>query len=117
MKEKLVTKAVTWAQQKGFQKIKANFEDFEQPRSFTQPGSDEVIIPDVTGEKLGKKSYIEIAIKEENKQAIVSKWKLFSTLAARKGGKLYLLAARGHKSFAENIVKNHNLQNATVISI
>ena len=56
MKDKLVSKAIAWAEKKGFQKIKANVEEYEAPRSFTQPGSNDVIIPDVTGEKLGKKS-------------------------------------------------------------
>ena len=66
---------------------------------------------------MGAKSYIEIALKTDDKKAMISKWKLLGTLAARKGGKLYLLAARGHKSFAEKIVQNHNLTNTTVVSI
>ena len=97
--------------------MKANVTDYETPRSFSQSNSDDVITPDVTGVKRGQKSFIEIALKDENKQAVISKWKLFSTLATRQGGKLYLLTIRGHKSFAENIVKNYNLKNVTVVSI
>ena len=66
---------------------------------------------------MGTKSYIEIALKTDDMRATISKWKLFGTLAAQKGGKLYLLAARGHKSFAERIVQQHNLTNVTVVSI
>ena len=117
MKDKLFKKAIEWAEKKGFQKIKANVEDFESPRSFSLSSSDAVIAPDVTGVKMGRKSFIQIALKSDNKREVVSKWKLFCTLASRKGGKLYLLAGRGHKSFAENIVRDYNLTNATVVSI
>ena len=75
------------------------------------------MVPDATGVKMGAKSYFEIALKTDNKKAMVSKWKLFGTLAARKGGKLYVLAARGHKRLAERIVQKHNLTNAQVVSI
>lgn len=117
MKDKLFEKAIAWAEKKGFQKIKANVENFESPRSFTISSGEKTIAPDVTGVKMGRKSFIQIALKTDNKRDVVSKWKLFGTLAARKGGKLYLLAARGHKSFAQGIVRDYNLQNATVVSI
>jgi hypothetical protein len=117
MKEKLYSKAVQWAERKGFKKIRANVDEYETPQSFYKPSTDKTVIPDVTGVKMGTKSYIEIALKTDDKKAMVSKWKLFGTLAARKGGKLYLLASRGHKSFTEKIVQKHNLTNATVVSI
>ncbi|MFK8004774.1 MAG: hypothetical protein AB8H03_00320 [Saprospiraceae bacterium] len=117
MKDKLYSKAVQWAEKKGFKKIRAKIDDYENPQSFYKPSTDKTVIPDATGVKMGTKSYFEIALKTDNKKAMVSKWKLFGTLAARKGGKLYLLAARGHKSFAERIVQKHNLTNAQVVSI
>jgi hypothetical protein len=117
MKDKLYSKAVQWAEKKGFKKIKANADEYEHPQSFYKLSTDKTVIPDVTGMKMGTKSYIEIALKTEDKRAMISKWKLLGILAARKGGKLYLLAARGHKSFAERIVQNHNLVNTHVVSI
>ena len=117
MKDQLYSKAVQWAERKGFKKIKANVDEYENPQSFYKPSTDKTVIPDVTGMKMGTKSYIEIALKTDNKKAMISKWKLLGTLAARKGGKLYLLAARGHKSFAERIVQKHNLTNTQVVSI
>ncbi len=117
MKDKLYQKAITWAKNRGFENIKAQVEDMESPRSFTRPGSDEVIAPDITATRTGNKSYFQIALKDDDKQEVISKWKLFGTLAERKGGKLYLLAARGHKSFTERIVEKYNLPNATVVSI
>ena len=116
MKDKLYEKALAWAKSKGFKQIKANIEDFDTPVTFARPGQ-EPIIPDITGELYGRKSYIEIALKDENRQSLISKWKLFCALAARKGGTLYLLASRGNKTFADEIVKNHNLHNAKVVSL
>ncbi|MFK7806736.1 MAG: hypothetical protein AB8F74_02945 [Saprospiraceae bacterium] len=117
MKDNLLKKAVSWAKKRGFKKIKAVTENYDNPRTFTQSGSDEIIRPDMSGVRRGRKSYIEVAQKADDKQAIISKWKLFSTLAEMKGGKLYLLAARGHKAFAERIVKEHDLENAQIVSI
>ncbi len=117
MKDKLFEKAIAWAEKKGFKEIKANTEEFETPVAFKTLNEDKVIVPDITGRAMGYKSYIEIALKEENEQELISKWKLFCTMAARKGGKLYLLAARGHKTFAEKVVKDYNLQHVKVVSI
>ena len=52
--------------------------------------------------------------KTDNTERRISKWKLLGTLAKMKGGKLFLLAPKGHKSFTETIVKNHHL-NAQVV--
>ena len=117
MKSEIFAKALNWAQRKGFSGIRANHEDFDTPASFSKPDADKAIIPDITGELNGGKSYIEIALKGDNEQEIISKWKLFGHLAKRKGGKLYLLASRGHKSFANKIVDDYNLSNAVVVSI
>ncbi len=117
MKDELYSKAVQWAERKGFKKIRAKVDEYETPQSFYKPSTDKTVTPDITGVKMGIKSYIEIALKTDDKKAIISKWKLFGTLASRKGGKLYLLAARGHKSFTERMVHKHNLTNVTVVSI
>ena len=117
MKDKLFKKAIAWAEKKGFKEIKANTDEFETPSALKTLDEDIVIIPDITAKSLGNKSYIEIALKEDDKQQLISKWKLFCTLAARKGGKLYLLAARGHKTFADRIVKEYNLPHTKVVSI
>ena len=117
MDNELFNKAIVWAEKKGFKKIRANTENFESPSAMIPADKESVIIPDITGMKRGHKSYIEIVSKAENKQALISKWKLFYTLANRKGGKLYLLAARGHKAFTNRIIKEHDLEHAMVVSI
>jgi hypothetical protein len=109
MKQELFDKALDWAKQHGFSNLKANHSDFETPVQFNRQGEGDSVVPDITGLRTGGKSYIEIAVKSEEINKKVSKWKLLSTLAARKGGKLFLLAPRGHKKFAEDIVREHNL--------
>ncbi len=107
--------AINWAKKRGFKSIKANTDDYETPSHFSRPDGDKVI-PDVTGMQSSGKSYVEIATKTDDVQRRISKWKLLSTMAQVKGGKLYLLAPRGHKAFTENIVKDYNLD-ARVISV
>ena len=112
----LFEKAISWAKSRGFSQIKANVDDYEQPAKFTKTGDPEPFIPDLTGLRLGGKSYIEIAMKPEDSKRQLSKWKLLSSLAAVKSGKLFLLAPKGHKAFVEKTIKQNNI-NATVASI
>ncbi len=111
----LIEVAVDWAKKRGFKSIKANLEDYETPAQFSRENGNP-IIPNVTGMQSSGKSYVEVATKTENVQELISKWKLLSTVASVKGGKLYLLAPRGHKAFTENIVKDYNLD-ARVVSL
>ena len=110
----LIETAVQWAEKQGFTKIRANFEDYEVPTQFSRQGQADVFVPDITGVKMGRKFYVEIAMKTDDIRRKVSKWNLLGTMASLKGGKLYLLAPKGHKTFTEDLVKRHNL-NAKVI--
>ncbi len=109
MSDKLYNKAITWASDRGFSNIKANFGDYERPTPYSRPKEDKPYIPDITGRKSGAKCYIEIANKEEDQKRSISKWKLLSTLAKLKGGKFFLLAPRGHKAYAERMLKKYRL--------
>lgn len=108
-KEPYFERALNWARQTGFYGLKANFEGYETPSQFKNPEEEMPYTPDITGNRTGGKCYIEIALKNENVQRRVSKWKLLNTLANMKGGKLFLLTPRGHKAFVEDIVRVHNL--------
>ncbi len=116
MKSELYKKAIAWAEKRGFTDIKANIDDFETPVPISRSGEGEAIMPDITGVAQGRKNYIEIAMKEDDKRTMVSKWKLFCTLTSMKGGKVYLLAGRGNKAYVTRVVEDYNL-NATIISI
>jgi len=108
--------AIQWVEQKGFDSIKANFEGHENPKSWIRSKTEKPMIPDITGVKHGKKNYVELALKTDDERRQVTKWKLLSLLATQQGGKLYLLAPRGHKAHTVKIVNNYNLT-ATVISL
>ena len=113
-KEEYFERAITWVKRRGFSTIRANHEEFDQPAHFTKPNEEEPYVPDITGLRTGGKSYFEIATKPDDLNRRVSKWKLLATMAGAKGGKLFLLAPRGFKAFAEKVVKSHNL-NAKVV--
>lgn len=115
MAKEYLKNAIDWAKKNGISGIKANCEGFEHPSQFTESNGERSYIPDVTGSILGNKYYVEIATKTDNEQTSLSKWKLLSTLAKIQGGKLFLLAPKGHKAFAERILKNYNLHNAQLI--
>ena len=109
-------RAVKWAKKNGFSKIKANFEEYETPAGFTPVGASDAYIPDISGMRLGGKSYVEIGLKGQEGGDQVSKWKLLSTMAAMKSGKLFLLAPKGHKAYVDKIVKQYNIS-ADVVGI
>ncbi len=117
MKDKLFDKALNWVTSKGFKDIKANTEAYESPLAFSKSSEGDQVIPDITGRMHGSKSYVEIVTKEKDVQLLVTRWKLFGTVALRKGGKLYLITGKGYKTFADNIVKNYNLQNVQVVNV
>lgn len=119
MKKKKVDfykKITNWANNKGFRNIKANIEGFETPRSFMKKNAEEeanAVIPDITATSFGSKYYFEIVTKPTQnkiKQNLISKWKLLSLLAERKGGKLYLFAPHGNKSFTQKIMEKYKIK-------
>jgi hypothetical protein len=109
--------AIDWAKSLRLNNIKANYEGYESPRTFNRAEDDKDIsfVPDITGRKRTNKFYVEIAMKADNTRKMVSKWKLLSTLASMKGGKLYLLAPRGHKAFVQRLLDRYQLPNAEVV--
>lgn len=110
----LIEKATQWAERKGFAKIKSQIDGYEDPKSFTQSSADKSMSPHVSGLSGASKHYVEVATKTDNVTQLVSKWKLLSHLAGRTGGKLHLLAPRGHKRFVENLCDKY-LLNAKLV--
>lgn len=114
-KEDYLEKALSWAKMKRISNLKAKGEDYDDPKHYNKKDEDDSFTPDITGNKLSKKIYVEIALKEDDKRRIITKWKLLDTLAGMKGGKLYLLAPKGHKAFTQRILKRHDLNNAQLV--
>ncbi|MEL6124119.1 MAG: hypothetical protein AAFQ02_09355 [Bacteroidota bacterium] len=113
-KEEHFEKAIQWVKSKTKNEIKARHEGYEDPKSFTNASTDEVVMPDITfTSDRGRKHYTDIVIKSDHPQQLITKWKLLSTMASMKQGKLHLLAPRGHKSFADRLIEQYHIE-ATV---
>lgn len=108
-KKEYIEKAVEYAKSKGFKDFKANLDDYETPKSFTSVSADKEIFPDFTARRRGKRHYFDIALKTDDVQSLVTKWKLLQQLAEIKNSKLILFAPRGHKAFAERLTKQYKI--------
>lgn len=96
---------------KGFENICANAEGYETPAKIRRgQDSEEYFIPDCTGEVNGRKSYFELGMKSDNERELVTKWRLLSSLASYKHGKLYLAVPRGHMAFTTRILADYPIQ-------
>ena len=116
-KKNYFTDAIEWVQNKTNKSIRANYQGFEKPKSFINRSTQEEICPDITyTTSNGVKHYTEIALKKENARKLVTRWKLLSLLAAKKHGKLHLLAPRGHKMFTKRLINKYNI-NAAIYSL
>ncbi|MCB9282859.1 MAG: hypothetical protein H6563_02200 [Lewinellaceae bacterium] len=100
---------------KGYEGIKANLEDYDTPSRLHRK-DEEAFIPDITGVKAGRKSYFELAMKNDTVQESVTKWKLLSSMARLHSGKLYLIVPKGHFTFTQKLVKEHSIL-ATIVRI
>jgi vacuolar-type H+-ATPase subunit B/Vma2 len=117
VKEPYFPQAIQWAQKRGLNDIKANWEDYETPSQFSKKDEETPFIPDITGSSTGGKVYVEIALKTGDIERSVSKWKLISTLASMKGGKFFLLAPKGHKTFVSRMLEKYRMHNAQVVDL
>ena len=109
--------AIEYVKKKGYDKIRANAEGFDAPSTFRRAEEDgDILIPDITAVKSRRKSYFEIAMKDDDLDVAISKWKLISAVAGAQNGRLFLLAPHGHKAFAMRIVERHDID-AEVIAL
>ena len=110
-KEIFFEKAADWITKKSDGQFKANMEGYENPKSFKNKQTGEIVQPDFTfNTSSGAKSFTEIALKSDTPQKLVTRWKLLSLIATMKRGKLHLLAPKGHKMFTRNLVDDYNIQ-------
>lgn len=112
--DRLLEKVV---KKKGFENIYANAEGYETPAKIRRSkDTEEYFIPDCTGEVNGRKSYFELGMKSDDERLLVTKWRLLSSLASHKHGKLYLAVPRGHMAFTNRILADYPIQ-AEVVKI
>ncbi|MEZ5002918.1 MAG: hypothetical protein R2730_07760 [Chitinophagales bacterium] len=108
--DKYFEKALQWVNKRKVESVKANYEGYESPKSYTNQRTNETVCPDISFvDERGVKNYVEVAVKSDSIRKTVTKWKLLSTLAGLKNGNLYLLAVRGSKSFVKSEVEKCDL--------
>ena len=115
--QELFDKAINWVKGHGYDKIRANADGYDAPSTFRRKEEDgEIMAPDITAVKNRRKSYFEIALKDDDLEFNISKWKLIAAVASAQNGKLYLLAPHGHKAFAARTVERHDIE-AEVVAL
>ena len=116
-KLKYFDKAINWLSGKLYSELKSFHTEHENPSSFNNKSTGGQVQPDISF-KLNNAGqyYMEISLKTDQVQALVTKWKLLSMMASMKRGKLYLLAPKGHKMFTQKLVQDYNI-NAIIYSL
>ena len=110
-KSKFFDKALEWINKRNVESLKVNLEGYEIPNGFKSSRTNEPVIPDMTFlDRHGNKNYVEIAFKQENFWHELTKWKLLSSMASFKKGKLYLLTPKGHKSYITKQIEEHDVK-------
>lgn len=116
-KKDYIKKAIDWVNLKSVSTLKARAEGYDDPKVFTNRNTQDIVQADISFVSSGgAKNYTDIALKDEDPQRLVTKWKLLSVMASIKRGKLYLLAPKGHKMFTQRLVDQYNI-NAIVHSL
>jgi hypothetical protein len=113
----MITTALDTIKNKGFTNIRADHENYEKPAKLKLKGSDHEIVPDFTAKENDGKYYFEIVRKaKRDKQAVVHKWTLLSTMANLRNGKFILLVPHGKLTYTRKLVEEHGID-AEIIKI
>ena len=115
-KDNYLTKAIQWVKNKSISSLRANHKDFEPPKTFINRATQEEVQADISFITKGGRCYTDIALKTDQPQKLITKWKLLSKMASLKQGKLFLLTPRGHKMFVQRLVETYQI-NATIYSL
>ncbi|MFY0606592.1 MAG: hypothetical protein JXR10_07750 [Cyclobacteriaceae bacterium] len=107
--EELLTTVIESVKKQGFENIKADLGDYEQPYQLIGQTKDVNFTPDVSATKNDTRAYFEISTKMDNPNELINKWKLLETLANMKNGKFQIFVPHGHMKFTQELVKDHNI--------
>lgn len=110
-KQSYLEKAIAWAQKKSNESLRSISDGYEDPKAFTNKSTNKTVQADISFRtRGGAKHYTDIALKNDNTQQLVTRWKLLSLMASMKNGKLHLLTPRGHKMFTQRLVNKYNIE-------
>lgn len=116
--KEMISSVAEYLEGKGYQHIKADaLEEYDTPAPLVRKGSERSFTPDLTARIGGGKHYFELVnYEEEDKNRIISKWMLLSTLAEHRNGKFFLLVPHGKMKYTNRIIENHKID-AEVLSM
>lgn len=115
--EAFIKKSITHLEAHGFEKIKADIEGYDRPKSFLRKGTDTKITPNIVALKNGKKYYFEISLKSERPLLLKSKWLFLDTLSRMRSDQFKIITTKGHYKFTDNMLEDINLTDKTPIRI
>ncbi len=109
--------SIAYLESHGFENIKADFEGYESPKSYTKAGSNISVTPDMVATKEGRKYYFDISLKSEKPKLLKSKWLFLNTLSNLKSHRFKLITKRGHYKFSQDMLEAINLSDKKLIKI
>lgn len=115
--EEFVHKSIQHLEAKGFEKIKADVEGYETPKSFKRKGTGAIVTPDIVARKNGIKYYFEISLKSQKPVLLKSKWIFLDTMSRMKSERFKIITTRGHYKFTDHMLEDINLTNKSLIKI
>ncbi len=110
-------KSINHLEATGFEKIKADLEGYETPKSYLRKGSDSKITPDIVALKNGRKYFFDISLKSEKPRLLKSKWLFLDTLSRMNSNRFRIITTKGHYKFTDMMLEDINLTNKTPIKI
>ena len=113
----ILTNSITYLENRGYEHIKADLDNYETPKSYHKKGSEITITPDIVAVKHGQKYFFDISLKSEQPKLLKSKWLFLNTLSNLKFHKFRLITTRGHYKFTEKMLEDIHLSNKKLIKI
>ena len=109
--------SIKYLENLGYEKIKADIDGYETPKSYKKKGSNISITPDIVAEKTGRKHIFDLSLKSEKPRLLKSKWLFLKTLSQIKSYNFKLITLRGHYKFTEETIEDTNLNAEKLIKI
>lgn len=110
-------KSVQHLEATGFEKIKADMEGYEKPKSYLRKGTDFKITPDIVALKNGRKYFFEISLKSKKPRLLKSKWLFLDTISRMKSDRFRIITTKGHYKFTDMMLEDINLTNKEPIKL
>ena len=115
--EAFLKKSISHLEAHGFEKIKADIEGYDCPKSYLKKGSNTKITPDIVALKNGKKYYFEISLKSDRRLLLKSKWLFLDTLSRMNSNRFKIITTKGHYKFTDSMLEDINLTDKIPIKI